>query len=77
MLEPEASPASRVSLAKGVPYQENYHPPAGSVVAFVRRWRVEEIDAPLGLRRVTLAVLSDEQTNKALLIEENTVGLAR
>ena len=61
------------SIAKGYPYVSGQVPEYAKTV-LLRRWLVEDVDANLGLKRVTVAVVVDEQNNAPLAIEQTVVG---
>lgn len=63
-----------VSPARGTPWQNGYVPPTGSRIGYVRRWLVEEVSEELKLRRITVAVLTDEGSANPLVMIETIVG---
>lgn len=73
ILDPETS-GSTDSLVRGTVWQSGYVAPSGVNVAYVRRWLIEEVDAELKLRRITVAVLADEQSANPLSMVSTIVG---
>ena len=66
--------AQESSPAGGTVWQPNYTPPAGTRVAYLRRWRTEDFNAALHLRRLTVAVLTDEAAVKPLVLINTIVA---
>jgi len=71
VLQPDIPSASRTSPAKGFPYGSAT--PTGYAVAFLRRWRVEDENTSYRLRKITIAVLRDENDTKPSLIAQTTI----
>lgn len=59
------------SPAKGTIYQETA--PEGKTV-LLRRWLIEDIDAGLGLKKITMVITVDEQSTQPVAILSTTVG---
>lgn len=74
VLETPGAMVVRESPAGGVKWKSGYVPPEGAQIAFVRRWKIEEMDNVLRLRRVTVAVLADEQSANPLAMIDTIVG---
>lgn len=64
---------SDASPAKGFPFTPEKDPPEGKTV-LLRRWMIEDVDANLGLKRITVVVASDIQNTAPLAIEKGVVG---
>lgn len=62
---------SSESPAKGLPYQEQM--PDGKTV-FFRRWLIEDVDAGLGLKKITVAVLVSSESEQPLAIYSTVVA---
>lgn len=72
VLEPDIDATQRTSPAKGFPWGSAI--PNGFRVAFLRRWRVVDVNTNYRLRNVTVALLKDEADTKPSLIVETTVS---
>ena len=72
VLDPEGGAAD--SMAGGVAWQTNPVLPAGARVAYLRRWLIEDVDRDLRLRRITVAVLADDQSTHPLSMIDTVVG---
>jgi prepilin-type N-terminal cleavage/methylation domain-containing protein len=72
IIEPVTAPEE--SPARGVKWQSGYTPPDGARIVYLRRFRIEDVDAELGLRRLTVAVLTDENADKPLIMQSTIVG---
>lgn len=66
-------PGQMTSPAKGVPYGTSLDANLYTR-KFVRRWKVEQFDAELRLKRVTVAVLDDEDSSAPLVMQSTIVG---
>ncbi len=75
VLLPDISSSWRTSPSKGYPYGSPI--PTGYSVAFFRRWRVEDVNPTYNLRKITVAILKDEDDNKPSLIAETTIKILR
>ena len=75
VLLPDVPENQRLSFAKGFPYSSAL--PDGSQKFFLRRWRVDEVDGNYNLRKITVAILKDENTNEPVVLEETTIGINR
>lgn len=75
VLYPDVSDTQRTSLAKGYPYGSTI--PTSSQMAFLRRWRVDDVDNSYGLKKITIAILKSETETSPLVIEETVVGVNR
>ncbi len=70
VLDPSPALGARTSPARGVPWASGYAPPAGSSVQFIRRWRIDVMDAALGLRQITVVVIRDETSSAPLTVQQ-------
>ncbi|HLM60728.1 MAG TPA: type II secretion system protein [Pyrinomonadaceae bacterium] len=73
VLDPPSGAATS-SIAGGYSWQSGVVQPAETRFFFVRRWRIEDVSAELKLRRITVAVLTDEQSTEPLAMIETIVG---
>ncbi len=74
VLEPPDAMGTPTSIAGGIRWQSGYSPPVNVLVAYLRRWSIEEYDTDLKLRKITMVVLSSEQSDKPLVVVETIVG---
>lgn len=70
VVEPSPALTARTSPAAGLPWSQRDALPAGALRTFVRRWRVDNVDAARGLRRITVSVLVDEQATQPLSMRD-------
>ena len=75
VLLPSPPENQRTSPAKGFPFSSSV--PEGSQVLFLRRWRVDETDGEYGLRKITVAVLKDENSKAPIILEDAIEPQAR
>lgn len=61
------------SKAKGYPYDPGVNPPLGKTV-LLRRWRIDDVDVNLGLKEITVAVLTDIESRTPISIKKSRVG---
>lgn len=73
VFEPAPPLAERTSPAGGVPFDRPV--PAGTRRLFVRRWNVEDVDPARGLRRFTLALLTDEQAVRTVYVRREEAAV--
>lgn len=62
------------SIAKGYPYEQGVNPPISSNTVLLRRWLVTDVDAGLGLKEITVAVLTNLESTTPLSIKTTRVG---
>lgn len=74
MLDPEPDITLRTSPAMG--YPSNLGVVAGVRVLFLRRWRIDVVDASLGLREITVVVVPNGTSTQPLAIKRTQVDLA-
>lgn len=65
----------RSSSAKGVPYSTEL--PQGTEKMFLRRWRVDEVDADYKLRKISVAIVKDENDEMPVVLEETIIAVDR
>lgn len=58
----------RTTVAGGYAMNVNCTAPTGYAVRFVRRWRVDDVDAARGLRQITVAVFADTTSTRPLSV---------
>jgi type II secretory pathway pseudopilin PulG len=51
--------------------------PKGHQVAFLRRWRVDEVDGSYNLRKITVAIFKDEKSTSPMVLEESIIAINR
>jgi prepilin-type N-terminal cleavage/methylation domain-containing protein len=61
------------SIAKGYPYEPGVNPPATKTV-LLRRWRIDDVDVNLGLKEITVAVLTDIESKSPISIKKTRIG---
>lgn len=61
------------SKAKGYPYESGVNPPRTKIV-LLRRWRVDDIDTNLGLKEITVVVLTDIESKSPISIKKTRIG---
>lgn len=86
VLTPDAPEGERTSPARGYPYATNPAcigsacapaPPVGYQFAFVRRWRVDVVNSDYRLRKITVAILKDENSAQPIVLQETVVALGQ
>lgn len=75
VLDPEPDILTKTSVASGYPMTAGGNSPPGETLQFIRRWRVDTVDAALGLRQITVVVLRDTTSTQPLAVKRTQVDL--
>lgn len=75
VLIPAVPDYQRTSPAKGYPFTSPI--PDGSQVLFLRRWSIEDTNSDYGLRKITVAVMKNAESDQPMLLEDTVVAITR